>query len=248
MSDFAKVLIATPTSSMKDYCFDEWLENIMGFTYPNFDIVVFDNTSDNGRYAAELNNRVHQKYGSKSKNFKCFNSLVIHDAEINSLAVKLSLSHNDCRSYCLKNNYEFMFHLESDIFPPKDVIERLMFHKKHFVGGSYHIYDGIDRTLLVYNHLEIAPNSISSKVCTIDDEILLINGECIKVAQCGLGCVLLSSKLLKKISFRYENFNPAYPDTFFAEDCHANNIPVYCDTSIVCRHENRFWGLQGIDY
>jgi hypothetical protein len=248
MIDFPKVLLASPTSASKDYCFDEWIDNIFSFTYPNFDIVIFDNTSDGGKYAAELNERVSNKYGGRKPNFKCFNSLLIHDAEIRSIYMKLSLSHNDCRDYCLKHNYDYMFHLESDIFPPTDVIERLLFHKKHFIGGLYHIYDGFSRTLLMYNHLELAPNSITSKVCTLDDEIMLVNGGVIKIAQCGLGCVLLSNKLLKKIKFRYENFNECFPDTFFAEDCHKNNIPIYCDTSIVCRHENKFWGILGVDY
>jgi hypothetical protein len=248
MSNFSSVILASPTSRAKDYCFNEWLDNIMNFTYPNFDIVIFDNTNDGGEYADELNKRFHNKYAGSNRKFKCYNTLILHKADVNNLTLKLCMSHNDCRLFCLKNNYDYMFHLESDIFPPKDTIERLMFHRKHFVGGCYHIYDGMDRTLLVYNHLEVSPNSVQAKVATIDDEILLINGGLIKVAQCGLGCVLLSKQLLKKIAFRYENFNSAYPDTFFAEDCHANNIPVYCDTSIVCRHENRFWGIQGLDY
>jgi hypothetical protein len=248
MTNFPKVLVATPTSRLKDYIFDEWIENAMNLTYPNYDMVVFDNTSDGGQYARELNERVKQKYGDNGKKFNCYNSLVLHDAEIKSIYMKICLSHNDCRSYCLKNNYDYMFHLESDIFPPKDVIERLMFHKKHCVGGTYHIYDGLSRTLLLYNHLELAFNSITSKVCTIDDELQLVNGELIKIAQCGLGCILLSNKLVKKIPFRYENFNECFPDTFFAEDCHAYGIPVYCDTSIICRHENKFWGVMGLDY
>ena len=248
MSDFPKVLIASPTASAKDYSFDAWIENVFGFMYPNFDIVMFDNTNDGGKYAQELNERVRLKYADKKPRFKCFNSLVKHNAEINNIYMKLALSHNDCRDFCLNNNYDYMLHLESDIFPPNDVIERLIFHKKNIIGGMYHIYDGFDRTLLIYNHLELAPNSVTSKVCTLDDEILLVNGGVIKIAQCGLGCILISNKVLKKIKFRYENFSECYPDTLFAEDSHKYNIPTYCDTSIVCRHDNKFWGIQGIDY
>lgn len=248
MNSFSKVIVASPTSKAKHYAFEQWIDNVYNFTYPDFDIVMFDNTNDGGQYAADLNKYVQAKYGHKKPRFKCFNSLVKHEADTNSIYIKLALSHNDCREYCLRNDYDYMFHLESDIFPPADVIERLMFSKKHFIGAMYHIYDGLNRTLLLYNHLELAPNSITSKVCTIDDEILLVTGGIIKVAQCGLGAVLLSNKLLKKVRFRYENFNDCFPDTFFAEDCHKNNIPVYCDTSIVCRHDNKFWGIQGIDY
>ena len=33
-----KILIAAPTAKAKDYCFEEWLDHVMGFTYPLFDV------------------------------------------------------------------------------------------------------------------------------------------------------------------------------------------------------------------
>ena len=34
---FPKILVASPTSINKDYCFDQWIDNVFSFTYPNFD-------------------------------------------------------------------------------------------------------------------------------------------------------------------------------------------------------------------
>jgi hypothetical protein len=245
---FPKILVASPTSINKDYCFDQWIDNVFSFTYPNFDVVMFDNTNDDGKYADEITKRTWDKYGKKLIRFKAYNSLKINGVKINSLCTKLALSHNDCRDFFLGKNYDYLLHLESDIFPPKDVIERLLYHKKNIIGAGYHIYDGIKRTLLVYKHLELAPNKVTAKVSTPDDDILIMNGDCIKVAQIGLGCTLLSRKLLEKIKFRYEPENPSYPDTFFSNDCHHIGVPIYCDTSFICRHENRTWGIIGLDF
>jgi hypothetical protein len=245
---FPKVLIASPTSKSKDYCFDEWIDNVFSFKYPNYDVVVFDNTSDGGSYSNQLNERVCGKYGKNRIKFKAYNSLKIHGVDVNSIHMKLTMSHNDCRDFFLGKDYQYMLHLESDVFPPKDVIERLIFHNKHIVGAGYHIYDGKKRTLLVYNHLELAPNRIMSKVSTTDDDILLMNGDCISVAQVGLGCTLLSRFVLQKISFRFEPEESAFPDTYFTEDCHQIGVGVFCDTSFICRHENRTWGIKGLDY
>ena len=245
---FPKVLVATPTSVFKDYCFDEWIDNVLSFTYPNYDVVVFDNTNDNGRYADEITNRVHTKYGKKLKKFKAYNSLKLNNVDVNSVMLKLCISHNDCRRFFLSKQYNYLLHLESDVFPPKNVIETLIFNKKQVVGAGYHIYDGIQRTLLIYKHLELSPTSVTSKVTTTDDEILIMNGSCIKVAQVGLGCILIKRNVLEKIEFRYKPMELSYPDTYFAEDCHLNNIPIFCDTSFVCRHENKNWGILGLDF
>ena len=50
-----KILIAAPTAKAKDYCFEEWLDHVMGFTYPLFDVKLFDNTLDNGIYTKRMN-------------------------------------------------------------------------------------------------------------------------------------------------------------------------------------------------
>ena len=38
-----KVLISCPTAQAKDYCVDEFIEQIKSFTYPLYDIFILDN-------------------------------------------------------------------------------------------------------------------------------------------------------------------------------------------------------------
>ena len=51
----------------------------------------------------------------------------------------LTAKNNLMREYCLKNNYAYMFMLESDIIPPIDIITRLHSHHKDVVTAIYFI-------------------------------------------------------------------------------------------------------------
>ena len=74
-----KILICSPTANVKNYCFDEWLDNVMNFTYPNFEVRLYDNTNDNGSNAYLLNKKYENKYGYDKK-FFAVNSLIKNDA------------------------------------------------------------------------------------------------------------------------------------------------------------------------
>ena len=109
MSVFKKVLISCPTAAAKNYCFEEWIDNVMNFTYPNFDIRLYDNTDDGGANANYLNEYVSSQYGNHDGKFKAENSLVKHNVKSDSVIAKMCVSHNDCRldtltKFCPKVN------------------------------------------------------------------------------------------------------------------------------------------------
>jgi hypothetical protein len=249
MSDFKKVLVSCPTAAAKNYCFEDWIDNVFNFTYPNFDIRLYDNTDDKGVNANYLNNLVKYNYGNTNGKFEAENSLVNHNYKSDSVIAKMCVSHNDCRNYALKNEYDYMLHLESDIFPPKDVIERLMFRQKNIVGGLYYTDEGFYRMAMVMERIELSESNITSfHSCYHGGEIRLFDGDIHQVAQLGLGCVLISKKAMERLPFRYEQDRNNHPDTYFSEDCDMKNIPIHLDTSVICRHENRAWGIYGIDF
>jgi cellulose synthase/poly-beta-1,6-N-acetylglucosamine synthase-like glycosyltransferase len=249
MSEFKKVLVSCPTAGVKNYCFQDWIENVMSFTYPNFDIRLYDNTDDNGVNANYLNKFVEYLYGNTNGKFKAENSLVKNNFKSDSIIAKMCVSHNDCRTYALDNDYDFLLHLESDVFPPKDVIERLIFHQKNIVGGLYYIDEGRYRMAMVMERLELSPNNITTfQSAFYGGEIRLFDGNIHQVAQIGLGCVLISKKAMQRLPFRFIPNRNFHPDTYFSEDCDMQNIPIHLDSSIVCRHENKTWGLHGIDF
>ena len=95
---------------------------------------------------------------------------------------------------------------------------------------------------------EIAPDYGSSYWLKAQDEIGHLDGSLLKVAMAGIGCALIDKSVLRQIGFRWEKGVDKHPDTFFAEDCASLGIPIYCDTSVVCEHRNKQWGIFGIDY
>jgi len=60
-----KVLIACPTSDKKDYCLDDWYENILKTEYPNYTILMVDNSHDE-TYHNKIQNMV-TKYWNEDK-------------------------------------------------------------------------------------------------------------------------------------------------------------------------------------
>lgn len=249
MSDLKRVLVACPTAAAKNYCFEEWIDNVMNFTYLNYDVRLYDNTDDGGINANYLNEYVKSEYGNVDGKFLAENTLVKHKLKTDSIIAKMSFSHNDCRSYALNNGYDYLFHLESDVFPPKDVIESLMFRQKNVVGGLYFTGEGKHRFSMVMERLELSENNITSMyLYSNGGEIRLFDGDVHPVAQIGLGCMLISRKAMERVPFRYVPNQNFHPDTYFSEDCDMLNIPIHLDTSVVCRHENRMWGFYGLDF
>jgi hypothetical protein len=253
VSEFPKILVCAPTASAKNYCFKEWIENVMNFTYPNFDIRLFDNTIDEGKNAHFLNHYVAENYGIESvgfdKKFFADNSLlnnIINDKD--SVIERMSASHNDCRDTLLMNNYQFMLHLETDVFPQTDIIEQLLFSRKSVVGALYYRDEGKFRKLMVQSRIYRGFNSFTSLNFEPNDEVNFINGECREVASVGLGCVLIERNVFKKIKFRFEKGVNNHPDTYFSEDCFRNGIKIFANTSLTARHENKAWGVYGQDF
>lgn len=245
-----KILIAAPTASIKYYCFEEWIDNIMQFTYPNFQVRIFDNTPDNGLSVIKQNRYFHDKYGENNDKFLCISSLKINGIDKRSVTTTISrmaMSHNDCREYALENKFDAMLHLETDIFPEKDIIEKLLEHKKQVIGAVYFIDEGRWRKPMIQRHLFRSPNNIVSAPLDSND-ISFIDGSVKKVSSVGLGCVLIDRKVLQKIPFRFIKGAHLHPDSYFSEDCFKNKIPTFVNTSTIARHDNKFWGIYGKDY
>lgn len=245
-----KVLVACPTAAVKNYCFDRWLDNVFNFTYPQFDIRLFDNTPDGGRNAMQLNKKYAARYFKVPTISFLANNPNPPDDKFNTGVIeRMERSHNECRVYALKNDYDYLLHLESDVFPPNDVIESLLAHQKKVVGALYYIDEGAGRKPMIQLHAQVGENFSSSyQVKGGENECAYLAGELLKVASCGLGCTLINVKVFDKIRFRWEKGVNKHPDTFFMQDCERHKIDVFCDTSILCEHENKAWGLFGIDF
>ena len=88
-----KVLVCAPQSDVKKYCFDEWADNVKNFTYPEYDVFLADNslTTDFCEYI-------------KSKGFKSIN--VTTEENKDSVLSRVAKSHELCRQYAMRYNYD----------------------------------------------------------------------------------------------------------------------------------------------
>ena len=221
-----KILIGTPMNEVKNYCFDDFISRVSNLTYDNYDVLIADNS------------------GSR-KNMKR-----IMKAGINCIHIKPKLkanqayiteSHEALRLEALRGGYDFLLHLESDIIPPHDIIERLLIHQKQVTAATYFINEGHNSHLMI-QEIEKSGDTVRHTV-NIDSgfDILEVDGKLKKVYAEGLGCMLIHKTVLEKVKFRWENGADAHADSFFAADLNHLKIPIYLDSSLILEHRNSSW-------
>ena len=213
-----KVLVGCPTSFHKGYCINEYAEAIKNLSYDNYDILLVENSEDNEYY----------------KKIKQLNIPVIKGPYFESARDRIVASRNILKEKAIQS-YDYLLSLEQDVIPPKDIIERMLSHNKKVISGIYFnrnvFEDGIKLIPLAY--VEIPGNEELPSMRTLNENELLSN-KLIKIISCGLGCILIHKDALKKITFRYEK--NSFDDRWFCIDLYKNNIELYCDTSIKCKH------------
>lgn len=226
---YPRVLICAPQHSSKMYCWDAWYERVDSLTYPNFDIFLADNsqTKANVDYLNTFE-RVTAVYTPDRKKG-------IHD--------RMNESHKQCVEYAKKHKYTWIFHLETDVFPPLDVIERLMSRNRPIIAGTYDIDFGKRRKAMVQNK-EAVPRTIT-KFTSIDyyehEDPLFFDGKVKEVFHAGLGCILIHCDIFKFIKFRVIKDIDLHTDTIFASDCYQRHKDIFVDTTVQCEHYNQEW-------
>lgn len=214
----SKILVGCPTSIHKAYCLNEYLENVKNLSYKNFDFVLVDNSKSDGYY---------KKLKEKGIN-------VIKDKYFENARDRIIHSRNILREKCLNEGYDYFLSLEQDIIAPKDVIERLLKHKKEIISGLYFYLGDDNKTLLPV--VWIHHKGKYARRLDVDE---VMDNKLIEVITCGLGCVLIHRKVLEKVKFRYVKEKPGWDDIWFSEDARKNNFKVFVDTSIKCKHYTR---------
>jgi hypothetical protein len=244
---FPKVLIAAPTASVKGYCFQDWLDHCLKLKYPNFDIRLFDNTvGDHNEYTHKCNSHYVNNYGHDEQ-FRQIQSLSEKQKkQMKEVGARMAISHDDCRKYALKHGYDYLLHLESDVFPELDIIERLIANKKKVVGAMYYTSEGIYRSLVLQRKIFRSPHNIVAENFKAGEDVYFADGTVKKIASVGLGCVLIHKSVLKQIPFRHDPAQDVYPDSLFSSDCFEKGISIFVDTSLVCEHRNKAWHLLSV--
>lgn len=214
-----KVLVGCPVSDFHEYCTEEFIESIKTLTYPNYDVLLIDNSKDD-KFFNSLKNKIPVIKG------KYFQD--IHD--------RLAYNRNILRQKALDEGYDYFFNVDQDVIPPRNAIERMINHNKKIVTGAYFNpwEKGGKKRLLAT--IWVCPPNQPAKLVPVRENIVAGNN-LVKIDSCGSGCLLIHRSILKKIKFRC---NPSegegVDDVFFCQDAKKSGFEIYADTSIKCKH------------
>ena len=228
-----KILLASTINIVKSYCLFDWLEHIKELDYPNYDIFLVDN-SPNPDFCDKI----------QALGFNC----AWVNPEGRESRYYMTSSNERCRmEFLLNPEYQYFLSLECDIFPPKDIIQRLLAHDKDVCGTPYWTFQGYDSQLMLvsidelHRDYETYRKEVKARLLTFSEAQLFIDGQCKPIYANGIGCTLIKRWVLEKIHFRIDPLDIGHADSFFHQDLWLNGIENYVDTSIIPLHRNSNW-------
>lgn len=223
-----KVLVFTITYEGKDYCFDEFKEQVSKLNYPNFRHIWIDN-SKTLDYVKKLESEGLDAY---------------HVDRGNNTREALARSQNFARKIAIEEGYDYILSLESDLFDvPSNIIQHLISQAKEMVGCFYLIGDKDYRRPCVTVNKEAGDSGlVGTRLLNQQESADILQHKGLHAVNgCGLGCTLIAREVFEKIGFMYYPDLKAHSDVFFANAVWENGFRVFLDSTIVLDHKNVPW-------
>lgn len=237
-----KILVGIVTYEGKDYIFDRCYQAVKNFDYPNYEIVVVDNTKGTS-YQKKL----------RMKGVKKVHTVKRRENPYFSIAA----AQNKVREIFLEGDYTHLLMVESDLIPPKNTIQRLLGYSKDVVGSLYYLGTVVKTPCITiekpgsnkaYPRLKlVGSDDETGKLLGKPEEIQdYVNKGLMRVHGCGFGCTLMRRDVVKLFTFKAVMTNnedkPLQPsDTWVYLRLHAKDIPVYVDTDFEVPHYPQDW-------
>ena len=231
MNNPPRVLVGTVTYEGKDYVWDKFYSNIKTLEYPNYDFVIVDNTESKSYYSKLKRrgvNAFHVKRGANSR-------------------IAFAKSMNKLRELFLQGDYDYLMIIESDLIPPKDIIQRLLSHQKDVVGCMYNIGLMNSKTVPPRPCLfTLNKETMRTENIPPEEGFFFFGNGLVKVHGCGLGTTLVRKNILEQFKFWYylgdeDDKTPKHSDVLFYMDLYNNRRDVFVDTDIFIPHYNQDW-------
>ena len=231
--DYPRVLLGCPINIVKDYCLPEWLEMIKTLTYPNYDIYLIDN-SRNPNYHKKL------KYTHNVK-------IDYHEPAKKEARVYMAECIERIRQRAVKRRYDYLMVLECDIFPPRQIIELLMAHKKQVIGTGYWTEHAENTRIQLLCSVQHDLHTVTARTFSFEEALMFYDGTVKYTYANGNGCILIERGVLERLTFHVKPDEPGHADSFFHADLFMLGIENYVDTSIIPRHWNSRWTMMTDD-
>jgi glycosyltransferase involved in cell wall biosynthesis len=227
-----KVLVATTIYEGKDYIMDRFYKNICSLDYPNYEILLVDNSETN-EYKKQLVQRGYKN--------------VVHVARGKHSREGVANALNYIRKYALQNGYDYWLSIECDLIPPKDIIQRLMLHQKTIVGCIYVIgykdSNGQPPRPCLFGLRRRQNGELETFNYNPKEGFAFFGGGVQRIHGCGLGCTLVKAELLRKLEFWYMDDEIKHSDVYMYMDLHNMGHDVWLDSDIIIPHYNSKWDL-----
>jgi len=138
--------------------------------------------------------------------------------------------------WSLRNGFDYLFCVDSDIAFPPDTLLRLLSYDKDIVSGVY-----IQRIPGTHT-IEIMRKNPWGGVSHVNWDDIKGQG-LVPIDGCGFGCVLIKAEVLKAIpypQFLYhsaiDHANTISEDVHFCNQARDRGFTLWCDTGILCEH------------
>ncbi len=214
-----KVLVGCPIHPPDSLYVDGYLEAVRGQDFGNLDII-FAETSGDEDFIHSLENT---------------GAIVLRaKPEIGQRMEKIIAGREKIRQYFLEHEeYAYLWFVDADVRPPKSALSKLISDNKDLVAGVYLI------TAKVNGRLHILPCAYAFEkkrgYCRQLSCAEVKGSGMISIAIAGLGCALISRKVLKEISFRKFEEGGGEDAAFFI-DCNRAGFETFLDKSVTCAH------------
>ena len=239
---YPKVLISCPTASAKDYCVDEFIEQIKSFSYPVYDIFILDNSLDKNHVKKFWNNGIKAIHEPFNGNFKAFSG-----------REELARHQNIIRDYFLNGDYDYLLMIESDVFTGESIIENLVSYADVYNAGAvtvtYEIRKEEEEVLCLTSTVDqLGVRSEKLLTRSVGFDVMgqgcipmshLLNDPDAHITATGIGCTLFDRNVLEEVKFRVDRklSQTAYSDTYIFTDIKKLGYEVLINSDLICTHK-----------
>ncbi len=153
-------------------------------------------------------------------------------------------SQNQIRDYFLAGNYTHLFFLETDLFPPRDIVRLFKTVNAPVISAPYFLYYHREKMQMNQEIKIIGGQRAITRNYTLKESFNFTDGRIKEGFAFGFGCTLIRRDVVEKIPFRVvgenltcnEDGSPSHADSFFYSDLQKNHISPYLYTGITVVH------------